>query len=596
MGRGGGERNRGARRGGGQAARSRSRRRLRESIGPAALLLALTVVAYAPALQGSFIWDDDVYITANPHLDNLSGLRDIWLRPGATMQYYPLAFTTLWVEHHLWGDSPAGYHAVNVVLHAACAVLLWVLLRVLGASGALLAAAIFAVHPVMVESVAWCAELKNPQSLALYLLCLLAWLRAAPVAAEEEPEAPLHPAWYALALLLFAAALLTKSAAVALPLVILLIAWWKRGNVGARDAALVAPLLAMGVAMGLMTVHAEKQFAAAGWEATLLERGLVAGRALAFYAAKLVWPASLCSVYPRWDVAAGTWWQYPFPLGVVGALSALWLLRARLGRGPLAAALSYALLLAPALGFFDVAYFRYSFVADHLQYHAAPALIALLAGAIALAEERARSRPLAGVIAISSIALVLALGLLTWRHAGVLAAEETRCADTIAKNPGAWPAMQSLGMIRAAQGRTREAIGLYRLALRVRPGYADAHNNLGVALDATGQRQAATREYAEAVRLAPDSAEAHSNLGKSLAAQGRIDDAIVHLGEAVRIVPRSAGTRVTLAQALLLAGRTAEATAQLEQALALDPGNAAALQALARARAPQRPGGAPPGR
>jgi tetratricopeptide (TPR) repeat protein len=562
----------------------------------AALLVALTFSAYLPALRAGFIWDDDVYITGNPLLESAAGLRDIWLRPGATMQYYPLAFTTLWVEHHLWGAGPAGYHAVNVALHAAGAVLLWLLLLRLALPGAWLAGALFAVHPVLVESVAWCAELKNVQSGVLYLLCLLAYFRARPVADERDLAAAGRRPSYALALALFAAALLTKSAAVALPLVILLIVWWKRGRIGKDDIVRVAPMLAMAVAMGLLTIYAERRFSGAGWDASLLDRTLVAGRALVFYAAKLVAPVSLCSVYPRWDVSATTWWQYLFPLAVGAVLASLWLLRARLGRGPLAAALAYACLLGPALSFFDVAYYRYSFVADHMQYHAAPALIALFAAAVAVLHERLDDGPFAGTIPFARAAVILVLAALTWQHATVFASERARCVDTIARNPGAWAAMDSLGLELAAKGRPREAIELYRQALRVKPDYADAHNNLGVVLAAIGQRQAATREYEEAARLAPDSAEAQSNLGKSLAAQGRLDAGILHLGEVVRLSPLSAEARIALAEALLAAGRTGEAIAQLEQALAIDPGNPAALRALERARAPQRPDGAPPGR
>ena len=562
--------------------------RLRRALGPAALILALTFVVYAPAMRAGFIWDDDVYITANPLLESLPGLRDIWLRPGATMQYYPLAFTTLWVEHHLWGDNPAGYHVVNIALHGACAVLLWMLLLGLGVRGAWLAAAIFAVHPVLVESVAWCAELKNVQSGVLYLLCLLAYFRASPP--EDEPAPPAGRQWglYALALLLFGAALLTKPAAVALPLVILLIVWWRRGRVGTADALRVAPMLAMGLAMGLITIYAEKEFSAAGWDASLLERGLVAGRALAFYAGKLLWPAPLASIYPRWEVSAAVWWQYLFPAAVVAALAVLWLMRVRLGRGLLAAALAFVLLAAPAIGFFDVAYFQYSFVADHFQYHAAPALIAIFAAAVAFLDGRLRTRALGVGVTVAGVLLVLALGVLTSRHATVFASERSRCLDTIAKNPRAWVAMESLGMALAAEGKPREAIRLYEQALRIKPDYADAHNNLGVALVSLREMKAASREFQEALRISPDSAQAHENLGRNLELEGNVENAIWHFREVVRLRPRHAGARVRLGTALVGQGSYDEAIEQFQRALALDPGNPAARNGLDRALTLQR--------
>ncbi len=568
----------------------------RVTAGRALLLVAMTCLVYLPAAQAGFIWDDDVYITATPLVEDLSGLRDIWLRPGASMQYYPLVFTTWWVEHHLWGASPAGYHLVNIALHAACALLLWALLRRLGVAGAYFAAAIFAVHPVFVESVAWCTELKNVQSAALYLLCLLAYFRASPADEGTAPPPGRRRGLYALALLLFAAGLLSKPAAVALPLVILLIIWWKRGRVGMDDALRVLPMLAMAVAMGLATIYAEDHFSAAGWDASLLERSLVAGRALVFYACKLVWPAALSSVYPRWEVGAVASWQVLFPLAVAATLAALWLMRARLGRGPLVAALTFVLLTGPALGFFDIAYYQYSFVADHLQYHAAPALIALFAAGVATLRERLRTGPLAGGVGVAQAALLLVLGALAWRHAGVFASEKTRCVDTIAKNPGAWAAMQSLGIELAREGDPRAAIRLYRQALSVKPDYADAHNNLGVALAETGDRQAAAREYREVLRIRPEHVEAHGNLANLLLAEGRLEEAAWHLFEAVRLRPNSVGDRISLADALLRLGRTGEAIAQLEQALEIAPGSPAARRALERARALQRPGGAPPGR
>lgn len=215
----------------------------------------MTLATYSATVPAGFVWDDDVYVTANPLLESGAGLRDIWLRPGATPQYYPLVFSTLWLAHHLWANEPLGYHLLNLVLHAACALLLWRLLRRLAVPGAWLAVALFAVHPVLVESVAWVSELKNVQSAALYLLCLLAYFRFAPPEPGSAPS-PRDRRFYAAALLLFAAALLTKPAAVGLPLVILLVVWWKRGRLAWADVVRVAPLLVLGAAMGWVTIWA----------------------------------------------------------------------------------------------------------------------------------------------------------------------------------------------------------------------------------------------------------------------------------------------------------------------------------------------------
>jgi hypothetical protein len=127
----------------------------------AVLLFAATAIAYARVLDAGFVWDDFLYVVDNPTLRDLDGLRSIWLDPRANSQYYPLVFTSFWVEYHLWQLEPIGYHVTNVLLHAVDALLVWVLLRRLSLPGAWLAAAVFALHPTHVESVAWVSERKN---------------------------------------------------------------------------------------------------------------------------------------------------------------------------------------------------------------------------------------------------------------------------------------------------------------------------------------------------------------------------------------------------------------------------------------------------
>lgn len=201
------------------------------AIVPAVLLLALAVCAYVPATHGGFIWDDDRYVSENPALTHPAGLRAIWLRPGATDQYYPLVFTTFWVEHRIWGTNPAGYHWVNVVLHGLNAGLLWTLLTRLGVRWPWLAAAVFALHPVHVESVAWISERKNVLSGFFYLVAFLAYLRFAPLepgegavpdeaAVAEERATGSGLGWYAVAFAAFVAALLSKTVTCSLPAVI----------------------------------------------------------------------------------------------------------------------------------------------------------------------------------------------------------------------------------------------------------------------------------------------------------------------------------------------------------------------------------------
>ncbi|MBI4916543.1 MAG: tetratricopeptide repeat protein [Acidobacteria bacterium] len=569
---------------------------------PAGLLVALTFAAYVPALRAGFVWDDDVYVTANPHHEDPAGLRNIWLEPRAILAAYPgrgidalipLTFTTLWVEHRLWGVEPLGYHAVNVGLHALAAVLLWSLLRRLRAPGAWLAAAMFAVHPVMVESVAWVAELKNVQSGVLALLCLLAVLRFAPPEGGEGGTGGRRRRTLVLALLLFAAALLSKSAVVALPVVVALVIWWKRGRLRTGDLAVVAPMLAMAAAMGLLTLLAERPLGAVGGTpaASLVERALVAGRALWFYVGKLLWPVGLSSIYPRWEVDATVAWQVLYPMAAVAAIAALWLLRGRWGRGPLAAALCFAALVAPTTGIFAVNYHLYSFVADHFQYHAAPALLALLAAGLAALWGRTAGVTPRWMAAVACALLLLVLGSMTFRHAQAFTSEKARCLDTIAKNPAAWLAHNNLGVALNAEGNARGAVEHFRTALRLRPGYAEAHNNLGVALAGLGELEAAAEAYAAALRIRPDYAAAHNNLGAAQASAGKVREAIPHYREAVRIRPDYAEARTNLGRALLAVGETDESFRQYREALRVRPGYAEAHNDLGLALAAAGPPG-----
>ena len=593
----------------------------RQVVLPALVLVAITVAAFAPVVSAGYVWDDDLYVTGNPHLKNAAGLFDMWFRLGATTMYAPAVFTTLWVEYQLWGLQPLGYHLVNLAFHVSCVLLLWAVLQRLEVRGAWLAAALFGVHPVMVESVAWVVELKNVQSGFFGLLALLAYLRFSPLRETPQPGVRTRRASYLLVLLLFAVALLAKPVVVTLPPTILILIWWKRGRVGKDDVLSVAPMLALGLAAALVAVHVEHRYGGAtgaAWQLSALERILVAGRAVWFYAGKLAWPVNLLSIYPRWQVSTSAWWQYLYPVGAAALVGVLWHWRARLGRGPLAAVLCFGVLVSPLVGIFNVAYHLYSFVADHFQYHAAPALFALFASGVV----RLRSwngRALGRAVDVGSGVLVLVLAVLTSRHVQTFRDEKTRCLTTIEGNPTAWSAMYNLGLQLKAEGDHRgalhwyaealkltpgnpevlnnagvalmalgdvpEAIRNYREALRLAPTYALAHHNLAGALAGLGERQSAILEYQEALRAKPDYAEAHRNLAKVLAADGRFEDAFREFREALRITPDDNDAHHNLGVTLDRAGRFDEAIAEYREALRISPADAATLRDLATALA-----------
>jgi protein O-mannosyl-transferase len=509
--------------------------------GPAAALVVLTALAYAPVLRAGFVWDDDVLVTTNPLLHGWQGLAGIWLRPGSTLQYYPLTFTSWWAQYHAWGLAPVGYHVVNVLLHGTSAAVLWLVLLHLGVPGAWTAAAVFALHPVHVESVAWVSELKNVQSGLFYLLAALAYLRWA-LREDATPRAWL----YALSLVCFSCALLSKTVTCTLPAVLALVLWWKRGTVSRRQALGLVPIAAVGAVAASMTAWMERHYVGAAgdeWTLSFPGRFLVAGRALWFYATKLVWPSGLSFVYTRWTIDPGVWWQWTFPLAAAAVVVLLAALARRIGRGPLFAVLIFAVTLAPALGFADVYPMRYSFVADHFQYLASIALIVPLVAAATVTIRRIAPAAASPVAAV----LLATLAMLVWRQARVYQTPETLWRATLARTPSAWMAHNNLGLVLQQSNRVDEAAAHFREATRLRPAYPEAIYNLGNVLAAQGRLAEAAEQYERALRLDDRFAVVHNNLGNVLVMLGRVAEGRRHYARALELDPGYTAARENLA-------------------------------------------------
>jgi tetratricopeptide (TPR) repeat protein len=558
----------------------------------ALVLVALAGVVYAPLRSAGFIWDDDQYVTQNANLRSLAGLLRTWTEPRSIPQYYPLVHTTYWVEMRLFGPAPAAFHATNVALHAAAAILLWRVLLRLAVPGAFFAAALFVVHPVGVESVAWITERKNVLSLALALAALLAYLRFDPLA---EAPSPSRRAWW-LAFALYVAALLAKSVVCVLPAVWLVLVWWKRGRIARTDVIPLLPFFAIGLTAALGTVWLERHHVGAlgsEWSLAPSERIVLAGRALWFYASKLVWPHPLIFFYPRWEIVAGDPAQLVFPVGVVAVGIALWFARGRIGRGPLAAVLLYAGVLFPALGFFDVYPFRYSWVADHFQYHASAAAIAAFAALAVLASQRAGR-----VASIAAILVVALLAVLAWRQTHVYRDLETLYRQTIALNPSAWNAHLNLANHLSSQGRNAEAVPFARDAVRLAPRVADAHNTLGAVLllsaaaGGPGTLDESRAAFAAALRIDPAHVDALANAAIAETAAGRHAEAAALYARIVAVDPAATDARVSRARSLAAAGRHDEAAAILRDVVACEPGRrdaAALLDLVGRTAGPDPP-------
>jgi Flp pilus assembly protein TadD len=534
-------------------------------------IVLAVLVAYWPALQGGFIWDDDDYVTHNQALRNLHGLQEIWFNPGATPQYYPLAHTTFWLEYHLWGLTPLGFHVVNVLLHTLGSLLLWRVLAQLKVPGAWLAAAIFALHPVQVESVAWITERKNVLSAVFYFLATLAYLRFANL---ENKDTTGKQRWYfySSAFALFVAALLCKTVTCSLPVALLLVLWWNKGRLRLPEILPLIPFFLIGLCLGLVTAWLEKQHVGAhgaDWSLTLTERCLVASRAVCFYLAKLICPVRLIFLYPRWEMNPGLWWQWLFPTAVVGGLAGLWLARIRIGRGPLVAALFFVSTLAPALGFVNVYPMRFTFVADHYQYLACIGPIALFAGVAAHFSQKWRMNPASQYA--PALLLLLVLATLTYRQARNYQNLETLWRDTLAKNPAAWMAHTNLGWLLTAQGNLAEAESHYREALRLKSDNEDAHYDYGNMLVKAGRFDEATAQYRQALQLNPADAEVWNNLGVVLYQEHRTPESVACFRQAIHYKPGFPDAHFNLGNAMYVEHKLDEAIAEYREALRLEP-------------------------
>ena len=541
-------------------------------LAPPVLVVLATLAAYLPSLSGDFIWNDADYVTA-PALRSVAGLRYIWVQPGVTQQYYPLLHSAFWVQYRLWGDHPLGYHGVTLILHAASAVLFGLVLRRLftgvtaaPAAAAWLAALLFALHPVHVESVAWITEQKNTLSLALYLAAALAYLRF---------DRDRRPAAYAAAFAFFVLSVLSKTVTVTLPAGLLVALWWRRGRLGwRRDIVPLLPWFAFGAAMGVFSSWVEKTFVGAegaSFELGAAAKPLVAGRAVWFYLGKLAWPADLNFIYPRWNPEPGSAPQWLFPAAALALGVALWAIRGRT-RGPLAAYLFFVGSLFPVLGVVSLYGQLYSWVWDHWQYLPDLGPIALAAGAL-VAAWRHLPRVPRGLGAAAVAAAALVLGSLSWAHCAMFRDNETLYRTTLERNPGAWMAHNNLGLLLSKlPGRTDDAEAEYQAALKLKPDNARTHANLGnIWIRQPGRRDDAIAEYEEALRLEPDYSDAHFYLANALVQSGRTEEAIGHFERSLELEPARAEVSNNLGIVLCRTGRVREGLARIEAAIRIQP-------------------------
>jgi tetratricopeptide (TPR) repeat protein len=525
------------------------------------LILGLAVVlVYLPVWNAGFIWDDDLVVTTNPVIVGPLGLSEIWTTSHADI--CPFTLTTFWIEHALWGLAPAPYHVVNVLFHGGCAVVLWRVLRALRVPGAWLGAALWALHPVEVQSAAWIAEMKNTESGLFFLLAILFFLRWM----KARDDGTRGDGNYALTLLFAALAMASKSSTVILPVVLCLCAWWMEGRWQWRNLARFAPVFLMSVAAGVLSLWTQGLQLAASvdpqWVRTWPERIAAAGDAIWFYLGKLVWPDPLIFMYPRWQIDAAQWTSYLPLLAVIFVAVVLWLGRESWSR-PWFFVFAYLVVaLFPALGLADNYIFRYSLVFDHFQYLASMGPLALLGAAIYLSAnfETPWLRP--GLCAL----VLLILAALSWQQAGIYKNSETLWTDTLTKNPTCWAGYYNLGNAFSHQGKISDALAQFQKSVEINPRYAKAHNNLGIALARLGHLDDGMAEFQKALEISPNDPDAYSNLGEAFLKKGEWDEAILQYQKALEINPNDADDEYDLGTALSKVGRGDEAMPHFRRA------------------------------
>ncbi|MEA3189025.1 MAG: hypothetical protein QOD99_2855 [Chthoniobacter sp.] len=538
---------------------------------PDAVLLGLaifflSIAIYIPAMTAGFIWDDDQLLTANPLIHDSAGLWKLWFAP-TTADYFPLTSSTLWFEWRLWGWNGAGYHITNILLHGVVAVVTWRVLVALRVPGAWLAALIFGVHPVCVESVAWISERKNTLSQIFLLFTFLAYFRF---------ERNGRNSTFVLAVCCFLLALLAKTSVVMLPFALLLYAWWQHGTITRRDLIRSIPFFIASAALGIVTIYFQYG-RAIGSEVIPIggapSRIAKAGMAIWFYVSKTLAPFNLIAIYPTWKVTPPPWYEFLPDLGLVAVFVGCWRLRVHAwARAVLFGFGYFVVMILPAIGFLKMSYMRLTLVADHFQYISMIGVIALVVAAAMRWVPKVAWRPVATVA-------VLGLCVLSWAQASIYQSEETLWRDTLSKNEATWQGHNHMGAALYMKGERPAAFEHFKRAVELKPENPEVHNNLGLGYATFGQMDKAIEEYRRAISIKDDAAM-RTNLGNALQQVKRFQEAIEQYREAIKMDANNVGAHTNLGLALASDGQVDEAMEQFRIVLQLDPNSQIARQSL----------------
>jgi hypothetical protein len=510
---------------------------LRLITGKILALLGAGLLVYLPVLGGDWIWDDDLEVLHNPALRSTSSLAAAW-RGDVGADYLPVKVSAQWLFFRIAGTNSVAWHVLNLAVHLANALMVWRLFFRLAIRASWLGGLLFAIHPVMVMSVAWISEFKNTLSLAFLLPAMLAYIRFL-----ERPR----PRDYGVALGCFALAAFSKGAVVMFPIVILLYLWWKNRRIARRDLFFVVPFFVISLVAGLLTMHFQhtRAMESVASGADLGLRMALAGQAVLFYFSHILFPAGLSPIYPRWDAGSGGALGIFAWLVIGTAVVLAWRRRKSWGRAALFGWGFFLINLVPVLGVIPMAFSQISWVSDHLIYLPALGLLGLVtAWAGVLWERYPERRRLLGIL---GVVLLAWLGLSSASYSVLFAREIGLWTYTLQRNPDAWLAHVRLGFLRLGRGEYADAEIHQREAIRL----VEAHP--------------------EGDRMTKIRAVAFANLSVALEARQDLAGAVAALHEASRLQPQSPDYPVRLGRIFLGTGRPAKAREQFEKALELDP-------------------------
>ena len=586
-------------------------------LGAVAILL-LALVAYWPLHTAGYIWDDGGWLVHNHFVHHWRGLWNIWFNPHDSIQYYPMVFTAFNIQWHIWGGNAFGYHLLNIIMQAVDAIFLWRILKALNLRSAWIAAAIWAIHLVQVETVGWVVEQKSLLSALFLFPAILAWTGFADLQGNRVADTPFLTGrqWrvYALATLLFILALCSKTDACIVPVVLLFVLVWKRGTIKTRDVLLLVPWMIFGFLAALMTIHIEHGQAGAkghGFQFTIAQHLIIAGKDLWFYPFKLFWPWPMMAVYPRWHISHVAAWEWIFPITAFAIPLVLLAISNKIGRGAFVAVCVYGLMISPLLGFIAFYTEMYTFVADHYQYLACIGIIVLATevaagifsrlGSVENAAEEmvpptdGQKTSVAAVtdggigrwlgMAVSALVL-LALGTMTWAQSEIYTPPLRVWTHNIKCNPDCWLAMERVGVHEYGKGHVSAALVLFQRANELSHGNnLIVNSNLGDVYRHLGQYAKAIPYYRRSLAVAARQPPIISHLVNCYEKVGNWRQAYVDLLHGVKLLPHSADLQTELAVMLAKAGHPKQAVSHFLVAIKYEPADTKALFGLAESLA-----------